>query len=70
MVLLSPADGPRTPSPPARGGPETAATPAAGGLSPGEPATGRESIDLERLADEVYAIIERRLTIERESLGE
>jgi hypothetical protein len=28
-----------------------------------------ESIDLERLADQVYAIIERRLTIERESLG-
>jgi hypothetical protein len=28
-----------------------------------------ESIDMERLADEIYAIIERRLTVERESLG-
>jgi hypothetical protein len=70
MVFLAPADGTRSQSPQAAGGPETAATPSAGGLPPAEPTTGRESIDLERLADEVYAIIERRLTIERESLGE
>ena len=39
---------------------------------PEEPAAGQpglEGLDLERLADEVYAIIEQRLTIERESLG-
>lgn len=42
--------------------PEEASPPA-----PAEP--GLHGIDLERLADEVYAIIEQRLTIERESLG-
>ena len=28
-----------------------------------------ENLDLERLANEVYAIIEQRITIERENLG-
>jgi len=37
--------------------------------SPTTETPGLEGPDLERLADEVYAIIERRLTIERESLG-
>jgi hypothetical protein len=32
--------------------------------------SGSDSVDLERLADEIYAILERRLTIERESLGQ
>jgi len=36
---------------------------------PTAPVPGPASLDVERLADEVYAIIERRLTIERESLG-
>jgi hypothetical protein len=36
---------------------------------PGEAMAGAQSMDLERLADQVYAIIERRLIIERESLG-
>ena len=35
----------------------------------GEPTPNPESLDLERLADQVYAILEQRLTIERESLG-
>lgn len=51
----------------------TASSPPAGEPSaPSEAARDTErmeSIDLERLADQVYAIIERRLTIERESLG-
>ncbi len=37
--------------------------------SPEAPQSSFAGIDLERLADEVYAIIERRLTIERESRG-
>lgn len=36
---------------------------------PGETRSGAEGPDVERLADEVYAIIERRLIIERESRG-
>jgi hypothetical protein len=35
--------------------------------APGAP--GSREIDLERLADRVYAIIERRLIIEKESRG-
>jgi hypothetical protein len=35
-----------------------------------ETTPGSESIDIERLADEVYDIIERRLIIERERLGQ
>ena len=45
--------------------PQSAGEPSA----PTETRPGLEGLDLERLADEVYAIIERRLTIERESLG-
>jgi hypothetical protein len=40
----------------------------AGGPGP-ERQTAEDSIDIERLADEVYAIIEQRLIIERERLG-
>ncbi len=52
-----------------QGGPgETAA--ADGGLSSGPGGRGSlQGIDMESLADEVYAIIERRLIIERESMG-
>ena len=38
-------------------------------LSPSMTPSGTEGLDLERLADEVYAIIEERITVERESLG-
>ena len=42
----------------------------ANGVPPGSlPASNPEGIDLERLADRVYTIIEQRLTLERESLG-
>jgi hypothetical protein len=51
-------------------------TAAVGIASPATGATERPwagsnagALDLERLADEVYAILDRRMTIERESLG-
>jgi hypothetical protein len=60
-------------APPPAGMPGTAPSPPAGEpAASGEAAPGMEhmeSIDLERLADQVYTIIERRLIIERESLG-
>jgi hypothetical protein len=46
-----------------------AAEPTGGPPSMPTAGAGLESLDLERVADEVYTIIERRLTIERESLG-
>ena len=44
--------------------------PGAMNSQPHETGTGGDSVDLERLADEIYAILERRLTIERERLGQ
>jgi len=43
--------------------------PAGESTLPGETQSGAEGPDVERLANEVYAIIERRLIIERESRG-
>jgi hypothetical protein len=68
-VFRAPADGQQPASPPATQGPDSAPTDAMDFRSP-ETTAGGDSIDLERLADEIYAIIERRLTIERESLGQ
>lgn len=53
---------------PAPARPAGAPDPASAAVSPAT-AAGPESLDLERLAGEVYAIIERRLIVERESLG-
>jgi hypothetical protein len=58
-------------SPPLAGKEPTALPPLDASAVP-SPSGGQpsfEDIDLERLADEVYAIIEQRLIIERESRG-
>ncbi|MBW2121338.1 MAG: hypothetical protein JRH07_05755 [Deltaproteobacteria bacterium] len=47
------------------GTPSSAEEPSGGGTAE----AGGRAIDLERLADQVYSIIEDSLTIERESLG-
>lgn len=59
----------RSPAGSAEQAPEPAVT-APAGPSPAEPvADSSAGADLERVADRVYAIIERRLIIEKESLG-
>jgi hypothetical protein len=68
-VFRASADGAQTASSEAARRPNTAPTDVVDFQSP-ETIAGGDSIDLERLADEIYAIIERRLTIERESLGQ
>ena len=58
--------GPATPMPATGAGFGSTAAVAADRVGAGG-STG--ALDLERLADEVYAILDRRMTIERESLG-
>jgi hypothetical protein len=70
LIHLAAADGTQTAS---ASDSQSSSTSAASAMNEGpapETTPGSESIDIERLADEVYDIIERRLIIERERLGQ
>lgn len=49
--------------------PAASSAPAAQPPSPNATRSSMEGLDLERIADEIYRILERRLIVERESLG-
>ena len=70
LIHLAAADGTQTAS---ASDSQSSSTSAASTMDEGpapETTPGSESTDIERLADEVYDIIERRLIIERERLGQ